>query len=154
MTHNTNAHNDNTKQERKEELSFKHTFSTTTHKASENMPYETVEEKVVRTRRIKICAHCQSRIPDSRQTYNMVGGVGGSLGAFLGGSILLGSALGPVGAIGGAIAGSIAGGRGAGRKASNKLADAVENQDKDSLCEACRSLLDNNNGGNDEYSHI
>lgn len=114
------------------------------------MPYENVQEKVVRTKRVRVCARCRSRLPETggdRQTMNTVGGVSGSLGASLGGSMLLGSVLGPVGAIGGAIAGSIAGAR-AGRNASNKLADAVESRDTaDDLCESCRSIGTYNNRG-------
>ena len=118
------------------------------------MPYETVQEKVVRTKRVRVCARCRCRLPSTtgdRQTMNTVGGVGGSLGASLGGSILLGSVLGPVGAIGGAIAGSLAGAR-AGRTASDKLADAVESSraTANDLCESCQSLGTNsssNNGG-------
>jgi hypothetical protein len=106
------------------------------------MPYETVQEKVLQERRVRVCARCRNPIPDAadRQTYQKVGGVGGSLGASLGGSILLGSVLGPIGAIGGAIAGSIAGAR-AGRQASDKVCDAVESN-HDSFCQACRKLTD------------
>lgn len=114
------------------------------------MPYETVQEKVVQTKRVRVCARCRSRMPDDgkRNTMNTVGGVGGSLGASLGGSILLGSVLGPIGAIGGAIAGSIAGSR-AGRTVSNKLADAVENNSAkgDDLCQSCRSCDSDSNQG-------
>ena len=111
------------------------------------MPYETVREEVVQTRRVRVCARCRNPIPEAanRQTINTVGSVGGSLGASLGGSILVGSLLGPIGAIGGAIAGSIAGAR-AGRDVSNKVAEAVENQ-QDSMCQACRKITDSYNGG-------
>lgn len=115
------------------------------------MPYETVQEKVVQTRRVRVCARCRSPIQEAanRQTMNTVGGVGGSLGASLGGSILLGSVLGPVGAIGGAIAGSIAGAR-AGRNVSDKVCEVVESN-QDSMCPACRKIVDsydNNNSRN------
>ena len=104
------------------------------------MPYETVREEVVQTRRVRVCARCRNAIPEAanRQTINTVGSMGGSLGVSLGGSILAGSLLGPVGAIGGAIAGSIAGAK-AGRAASDKVAEAVESQ-QDSLCPACRKV--------------
>ncbi|CAB9507455.1 expressed unknown protein [Seminavis robusta] len=109
------------------------------------MPYETVQEKVVQERRVRVCARCRNPIADNanRGTANVVGSLSGSLGASLGGSMLLGSVLGPVGAIGGAIAGSFAGAR-AGRDASNKVVDVVESQ-QDSLCPACRKVTDSYN---------
>jgi hypothetical protein len=109
------------------------------------MPYETVQEKVVQERRIRVCARCRAPMPDvpNRGKANMVGGFGGSLGASLGGSMLLGSVLGPVGAIGGAIVGSIAGAR-AGRDASNAVVDAVESQ-QDSMCSSCQKVTQSYN---------
>lgn len=113
------------------------------------MPYETVNEKVVQPRRIRVCARCRCEISDdvaNKQRMQQVGSIGGSLGASLGGSILLGSVLGPVGMIGGAIAGSIAGSR-AGAQAGGKVGEIVENQ-KGDLCETCRAASNNNQDTN------
>lgn len=110
------------------------------------MPYETVQEKVVQERRVRVCARCRAQILDApnRHTIQNVGSVGGSLGASLGGSILVGSLLGPVGAIGGAIAGSIAGAR-AGRNVSDKVCETMESN-QDALCPACRKVTDSYKG--------
>lgn len=112
------------------------------------MPYES--QKVVETRRVRVCARCRNPIPEAvnRQAINNVG----SLGASLGGSILVGSLLGPVGAIGGAIAGSIAGAR-AGRSVGDKVSDAVESQ-QDCLCPGCRQVTDSYaSQGTDDGGH-
>lgn len=111
------------------------------------MPYDTVREEVVQTRRVRVCARCRNPIPEAanRQTMNTVGSLGGSLTASLGASIAVGSLLGPVGAIGGALVGSVVGAR-AGREASNKVAEAVESQ-QDSMCPACRKITDDYNSG-------
>lgn len=118
------------------------------------MPYETVQEKVVQTRRVRVCARCRSEMPDNRQTINRVGGVGGSLGASLGGSMILGSVLGPVGAIGGAIAGSIVGAR-AGQQTANHVADAVDTVkgNNEVLCPACQALVNNGAGQEEGGGH-
>jgi hypothetical protein len=115
------------------------------------MPYETVQEKVVQTRRVRVCARCRNPIPEAanRQTIHSVSTMGGSLATSLGGSILVGSLLGPVGAIGGAIAGSIAGAR-AGREVGHTVAEAVESK-QDSLCPSCRKITDNSTSRDDEY---
>ena len=127
------------------------------------MPYETVQEKVVVEKRIKVCGRCRTPIAEvasssssdndlnRRRKYNTVGGMSGSLGASIGASALMGSVLGPVGAIGGAIAGSIVGSK-AGRQASDKAYQAtIENEKKknhasesssdDDLCDACLKIL-------------
>lgn len=104
------------------------------------MPFETVNEQVIRQRRVNVCERCRQQIPDSvqnRGTYNTVGSVAGSLGTSMGGSMALGALMGPVGAIGGAIGGAIVGGQ-AGAAASNTACDAVE-ASKGSLCENCKA---------------
>ena len=106
-----------------------------------SMPYEEVQEKVVRTRQVRVCGRCRCELPDKKSAFNAIGGIGGSLGGSLGGSMILGSVLGPIGAIGGAIAGSIAGGR-AGRDASSKVHDAVHTD----LCDACRRQISQDYG--------
>merc|ERR1740122_223000 len=54
----------------------------------------------------------------------------------MGGSMLLGTVLGPVGAIGGAIGGAIVGSR-AGAAASSSACDAIE-ATSDDVCERCK----------------
>ena len=106
-----------------------------------SMPYEEVQEKVVRTRQVRVCGRCRCELPDKKSAFNAIGGIGGSLGGSLGGSMILGSVLGPIGAIGGAIAGSIAGGR-AGRDASRKVHDTLHAD----LCDACRRQISQDHG--------
>ena len=105
------------------------------------MPYETVDEKVVQRRRIRVCSRCRCEMLDvaNRSNYHMAGSLTGSLGGSMGASALAGAVLGPVGAIGGAIAGAIMGSK-AGVKASDKVAEAVENK-ADSYCQSCREIL-------------
>ena len=108
------------------------------------MPYETVNEKVVRQRQIRVCARCRCEIPHAvnQRRMQQVGSLSGSLGASIGGSALLGSVLGPVGMIGGAIVGSLAGAR-AGAQAGEKVGQALEER-QDSLCEACQKIVGKN----------
>ena len=118
------------------------------------MPYETVQEKVIQTRRIRVCGRCRNPIPEHQgaanrqQTIQAVSTTSASLATSLGGSILVGSLLGPVGAIGGAIVGSIAGAR-AGHEVGQKVSEAVVESNQDSLCESCRKIVDSyeNRGG-------
>ena len=112
------------------------------------MPYETVQEKVIQTKRIRVCGRCRNPIPDqgaNRQTIQAVSTTSASLATSLGGSILVGSLLGPVGAIGGAIVGSIAGAR-AGHEVGQKVSEAVESKE-DSLCPSCRQIVDSYESG-------
>jgi len=104
------------------------------------MPFETVDEQVIRQRRVKVCERCGRQMPDTvqnRGTYNTVGSVAGSLGTSMGGSMLAGAVLGPVGAIGGAIGGAIVGSQ-VGAAATNTACDAVD-ATKGSLCEDCKA---------------
>ena len=118
------------------------------------MPYETVQEKVIQTKRIRVCGRCRNPIPEQQgaanrqQTIQAVSTTSASLATSLGGSILVGSLLGPVGAIGGAIVGSIAGAR-AGHEVGQKVSEAVVESNQDSLCESCRTIVDSyeNRGG-------
>jgi len=103
------------------------------------MPFERVNEHVVRERRVKVCARCRRPMDEAvqhRGAWNTAGSVGGSLGTSIGGSMLVGSLLGPVGAIGGALAGAVVGSR-AGAAASDAACDAVE-ACADDVCERCK----------------
>eukprot|EP00980_Cylindrotheca_fusiformis_P002044 scaffold449_cov138-Cylindrotheca_fusiformis.AAC.20 len=110
------------------------------------MPYETVDEKVIRQRRVRVCDRCRTEMPDvaNRGKYRTAGSLAGSLGGSIAASALAGSVLGPVGMIGGAIAGSIAGAS-AGVRASDKACEAAEKK-ADQYCKACRDIMSNYEG--------
>lgn len=110
------------------------------------MPFETVDEKVVRQRRVRICDRCRREMPDAanRGKYNTAGSLAGSLCGSIGASALAGAVLGPIGMIGGAIAGSIAGAR-AGVKASDKACEVAE-KNADKYCQACKDVMSNYEG--------
>mmetsp|Transcript_13761 Transcript_13761/g.37668 ORF Transcript_13761/g.37668 Transcript_13761/m.37668 type:complete len:260 (-) Transcript_13761:114-893(-) len=104
------------------------------------MPFETVNEQVVRERRVRVCARCRRQLPEvvqHRGAYQTGGSIAGSLGGSVGGSMLAGAVLGPVGAIAGAIGGAVAGSR-AGAAASGGICDAAEYA-ADDLCPDCKS---------------
>mmetsp|Transcript_65633 Transcript_65633/g.158716 ORF Transcript_65633/g.158716 Transcript_65633/m.158716 type:complete len:283 (-) Transcript_65633:217-1065(-) len=104
------------------------------------MPFETVDETVVRQRQVKVCARCRGRMDEKvkhRGVWTTAGSIGGSVGTSMGGSMLLGSVLGPVGALGGAIGGAIVGSR-AGAAASSGACDAIE-ATADDVCERCKA---------------
>jgi hypothetical protein len=114
------------------------------------MPFDTIDEKVVRQRRVRVCERCRREMPDvaSRGKYNTAGSVAGSLSGSIGASALAGAFLGPIGMIGGAIAGSIAGAR-AGVKASNKACEVAE-KNAEKYCQACKDIMSDYEGGNNK----